>query len=74
MPKSFHPVMPDKLSKWSSFFARLLAHHSFSDICRAMCGRHELAPLPTGVYPAASLHNTLCTGGAPVQFVPDTPA
>ncbi len=73
-PKSFHPVMPDELSKWSSFFARLSAHHSFSDICQATRGRHKLTPLPLGVHPVASLHNTLCPGGAPMQFVPDTPA
>jgi hypothetical protein len=28
-PKAFHPVMPDELSKWPSFFTRLLAHHVF---------------------------------------------
>jgi hypothetical protein len=73
-PKSFHPVMLDELSNWSSFFACLSTHHSFSDICWATRGRHKRTPLPPGVHPAASLHNTLCTGAAPVQFVPDTPA
>jgi hypothetical protein len=64
-PKSFHPVMPDELSKWSSFFARLSAHHSFSDICRATRGRHKLTPLQPGAHPATPLHNTLRTGGHP---------
>jgi hypothetical protein len=67
--------MPDELGKWSSFFTLLSAHYSFADICLVTCWRPELTALPPGTHhPAATLHNTLQTRGAPVLFAPDAPA
>jgi hypothetical protein len=34
-PKAFHPVMPNELGKWSSFFSVLAAWQLFEDICCA---------------------------------------
>lgn len=73
-PKAFRPSMPGELGKRSSFFTLLSAHYSFAGIGLATRGRPELTALPPGTHPAATLHNTLRTGGAPVLFALDTPA
>jgi hypothetical protein len=58
-PKTFRPVMPDELGKWSAFFSDLRVRHSFEEVYRATRGRHELTPLPLGTHPVAELYNTL---------------